>query len=346
MVGSAAVLGAASGTVKQRAAGAQGLRAFQCTKWVIVAAFSGFVLCVTACGGNRPPPTVDNTLVRRVARCIAAPRPVSDAAQAAMLNVPAGQAVVGSSAQERALAVQLSGAGSAPLFQHEQPQRIETLAAFRFDRTPITNQAFAEFVSSCGKVPPDVETITPSVWTDLAQRLGLSFTYAQIQRFVWPGANPHAERLAHPVVLVTHDDANFYCAWRGARLPTELEWERAARGTNGQVFPWGNRFDHAQVNTRESGTLDTVEVGAFSLSTSPIGAYDMGGLVFEWTDSTFEGEPNARVLKSNSWNRRGGQSRGAARTWRTETLRDVEVGFRCALSGNERATPAVAADSL
>lgn len=256
-----------------------------------------------------------------------------------MIGVGRGQAILGSTGPERALATQLNGAGSAAQFQHELPQRVVTLEAFRIDRTPVTNQAFAEFVASCGKVPPDTETITPDVWRDIAQRLGVPHSYEQIQRFIWPGAAPHSERATHPVVLVTHDDAAFYCAWRGARLPTEDEWERAARGTQGQMFPWGQRFEPSFVNTRESGVLDTVAVDSFDLVSSPIGAKDMGGLVFEWTDSLLREGGTTRIVKGNSWNQRGGLSRAASRSTRDQTVRDVEVGFRCAESGTERHAP-------
>lgn len=263
-----------------------------------------------------------------------------------MLAVPAGQAILGSSAQERVMATRLNGPNSAAVFRPEGPRRVETLSSFRIDRTPVTNRAFAEFVGSCGKIPPDAETITPDVWSDLAQKLGVGFSYEQVKRFIWPGAQPHAERLDHPVVLVTHDDAAFYCAWRGARLPTDLEWERAARGTQGQLFPWGDQFNPLFVNTREAGTGDTLAVGSFDLVSSPVGAKDMGGLVFEWTDTAYTPEPGARVIKGNSWNRLGGHSRAAAFAWRAETLRDVEVGFRCADSGATRSSPAVSADSM
>jgi len=267
---------------------------------------------------------------RRVARCIPAPRVVSDAAQGNMHGVPSGSAVVGSTPQERALAVQLSGRGSAPLFEHETARRVELVDAFRIDRTPVTNEAFSEFVGACGAPPPDRDTVTPAAWDDLTRRFGATLSFAEIQRFVWPNALPPPQREGHPVVLVTYDDAAFYCAWRGARLPSEIEWERAARGGQGQLFPWGQRFDPTKVNTREFGPGDTTEVGSFDLVSSPVGAKDMGGLVFEWTQTNAEGVPQTRVVKSNSWRQLGGLSRGAARTFRHEDIRDAELGFRCA----------------
>ena len=247
-----------------------------------------------------------------------------------MLSVPGGSAVVGSTPQDRALAVQLSGPGSAPLFERETAQRVEIVDPFRIDRTPVTNEAFSEFVSACGAPPPDRDTVTPASWADLARRFGATLTFEEVQRFVWANALPPPQREGHPAVLVTHDDAAFYCAWRGARLPSEVEWERAARGDQGQLFPWGQRFDPAKVNTREAGPDDTTQVGSFDLVSSPVGAKDMGGLVFEWTQTTAEGVPDTRVVKSNSWRQLGGLSRAAARIYRHQDIRDAELGFRCA----------------
>lgn len=311
---------------------------------------AAFATVVTACGGAQTVAVPVDDYGRRVSRCIASPRPISDAAQAGMIHVPAGQALVGSSPRERALAAQLSGPGSAALFSRESARRVEALPAFRIDRTPVTNRAFAEFVSACGSTPPDAETVTPARWADWAQRIASTLRYEEIARFIWPASAPHAVRQNHPVVLVTHDDAAFYCAWRGGRLPLELEWERAARGQQGQLFPWGDRFDPRHVNTRESGTGDTVDVASFDLVNSPVGAKDMGGLVFEWTRSTGDDAPNSRepktrVLKGNSWNRLGGQSRAAARSLRAEDIRDVEVGFRCASDAQARPPSTVAADA-
>lgn len=317
---SAGVLGAAGGWVKRASPGRIG------HAWLV------WLVAAAACGGKQAPPPERDPYAQRVARCFASPRPASDAAQNAMLSVTGGETVIGSTPQERALAVQLSGAGSQKTFEGEQARHIETVSAFRIDRTPITNRAYAEFVASCGKVPPDTEAITPELWAELATTLGVSFTYEQVARFIWPGVAPYVEREDHPVVLVSYEDAAFYCAWRGARLPTELEWERAARGTQGQLFPWGNGFDPSMTGTRESGNGDTTAVASIDLATSPSGAKDMGGLVFEWTTSPFSPAhaSEGRVVKGNSWNRLGGQSRGAARTARVETLRDIEVGFRCA----------------
>ena len=121
----------------------------------------------------------------------------------------------------------------------------------------------------------------------------------------------------HPVTYVTWEDANAYCQWAGKRLPTDQEWEKAARGTDGRIFPWGNEFDATKANTplrwQMIGSFgDTTPVGAFREGISPYGLYDMSGNVWEWTASWYKAYPNNKVasesygeryktLKGGSW---------------------------------------------
>jgi formylglycine-generating enzyme required for sulfatase activity len=248
-----------------------------------------------------------------------------------MLNVPAGLAVQGSLAQERAQARVDYGRGGERLFEDEAAVRRAYVAGFRMDKSPVTGELYAEFVAACGVFPPDAESITPAVWGELQKRFGLRHAYAELHRFFWQDRQPPRARERHPMVLVTQDEAGFYCAWRGSRLPSEEEWERAARGPTGNIYPWGNRYDPFRVNTQKRGENDTVEVGSLAQGNTSEGFTDMGGNVFEWTRTPWPGKRDMVVVKGNGWDGRGGFGRGAARNPLAAQVRNITLGFRCAM---------------
>ena len=134
-------------------------------------------------------------------------------------------------------------------------------------------------------------------------------------------------------MLVEHGQAAAYCAWWGkrygvrARLPTEAQWEKAARGERGQAYPWGPNFDPNLLNGFEAKFDDTLPVGSFSDAESPYGAQDMAGNVFEWTQTPFDGD--RYVVKGGAFSTTGGLARAAARHGRPANLRHVIIGFRC-----------------
>jgi len=96
------------------------------------------------------------------------------------------------------------------------------------------------------------------------------------------------DKAKHPVTNVSWHDANTYCKSVGKRLPTEEEWEKAARGTSGISYPWGENFDKAKANTRESDINGTTPAGKYEAGKSPYGVYDMAGNVREWTDNWYD----------------------------------------------------------
>lgn len=171
----------------------------------------------------------------------------------------------------------------------EGPQHEVTLPAYYIDKFEVTNLQYKQFIDATKRRSPD-----------------------HFRNRTFPEG-----KADHPVTYVTWDDAKAYCQWAGKRLPTQEEWEKAARGTDGRMFPWGNEFDINFANTPVRWAAlkvegDTTPVGAFESGKSPYGLYDMSGNVWEWTSSWYEAYPGNKritenygekykVLKGGSW---------------------------------------------
>ena len=142
-----------------------------------------------------------------------------------------------------------------------QPRHRVYLPEYWIARTPVTQAQYQAYVAATKVGAPDL----------------------------WEGGKPLPGLEQHPVVSVSWDDARRYCAWlteisgRPHRLPTEAEWEEAARGADGRVYPWGNEWDASRCNTAESGLEAMRPVGSYPQGASPYGVLGMAGNVWEWT---------------------------------------------------------------
>jgi formylglycine-generating enzyme required for sulfatase activity len=200
-------------------------------------------------------------------------------------------------------------------YDHEKPQRTVYLDAFYMDKYEVTNAQYRK----CKEAGACARPFDATYYDD-------------------------ADYARHPVVYVRWQWAKAYCEWAGKRLPTEAEWEKAARGTDGRTYPWGEGIDcdHAQYN--ECGG-QTVPVGSKSKGASPYGALDMAGNVWEWVADRYQEDyyqaapdrnpqgPNkgtAQVMRGGSWSEAPVNVRCAYRSWYMPDARYFNLGFRCA----------------
>jgi formylglycine-generating enzyme required for sulfatase activity len=256
---------------------------------------------------------------------------------AAMLAIPAGPFLAGSSLDEQARAYDdyrvTAGHDTARRrrwFARERAPRAVDLPAFLIDRTLVTNAAYAEFVADTGRPAPVIDEAT---W----RAQGFAQDYAtEVARFAWIGGAPPVGRDEHPVVLVTWAEAAAYCAWRGAvvgrprRLPSADEHEKASRGTDGRAYPWGDDWDPSRLNSAVGGGRDTTPVGAYPTGASPYGLLDAAGNAFQWTATPWPHAAGKQTVKGSAWDDYGGLGRAAAAHGRAPSIRHAIVGFRCA----------------
>ena len=208
----------------------------------------------------------------------------------------------------------------------EQPQRTIHLDTFSIDRYEVTNHQYQQFVLATGH-----------------RKSGPPSRYAKsISKMRGPN---------QPVVYVSWDDANEYCRWKGKRLPTEAEWEKAMRGTDGRLWPWGNQEKPNGANWArvQDGYDVSARVGAFAMDKSPYGVMDGAGNVMEWVadwyqEAYYRESPDKdppspefgtfRVMRGGGYTTTGGDVRITSRSKMVPDFRDETIGFRCAISGS------------
>ena len=200
-------------------------------------------------------------------------------------------------------------------FDSELPRHVASTGAYYIDKKEVTNKEYAAFLEDTGQEPP-------SHWED--------------------GGYPDGEG-DHPVSNVTLSDAKAYAEWAGKKIPTEEQWEKAARGVDGRLYPWGDVFDPSLSRHMKPEDAGAVGTGSFPPGASPYGSLDMIGNVMEWTDSWFKAyEGNdlqnsrygekMRVLRGGAWYRielAPIPSRAASRYPAEPDVQKISRGFRC-----------------
>jgi len=226
---------------------------------------------------------------------------------------------------------------------------------FWMDKTPVTVEQFSEFVKATKYVTE-------------AEQSGGGWTYVgtewkQTKKATW--RDPFAidskieDLLQHPVTQVSWNDAKKFCEWAGKVLPSERQWEKAARGIDGRLYPWGNAWDRNKCNSASwyagrdlwdyekdwkpwwekefpkkfAGRLMTTAVTEFDKIESPYGGGDSAGNVWEWCEDFFDETKDTRVLRGGSWGSVASLMRCAYRDGVVPTDRNDHVGFRCSQDG-------------
>jgi formylglycine-generating enzyme required for sulfatase activity len=190
-------------------------------------------------------------------------------------------------------------AGEYAIGRDPYSRRIVDVDAFELSRTPVTNEQYLAFVADTGHEPP-----------------------------------PHGARADdRPVTFVDWFDASAFCAWAGGRLPTEAEWEKAARGTDGRTYPWGDEDDPSLAAVGAGLKRGApAPVGAHPRGASPYGVLDLAGNVWEWTAN--EVHPGERGLRGGSYASPGLHwARCAMRSRSRPVRRQAHIGFRVARGG-------------
>jgi formylglycine-generating enzyme required for sulfatase activity len=239
-----------------------------------------------------------------------------------MVHVPAGDFYMGSRDSDDANAD-----------NDEKPMHSVHLDDFWIDQSEVTNEQFARFLNEEGNQEEDGVS-----WVNVEDEES-NIIYEEGQY------RPRNGYEDHPVTHVSWYGAQSYCQWAGKRLPTEAEWEKAARGTDGKIWPWGNDWDEDKVNAKDAGPGHTTAVGSYPDGASPYGCMDMAGNAWEWVADWYQRDyyqaapdhnpqgPNqgaSRSVRGGSWALPQGLNRCASRFGFLPWVRRDDLGFRCA----------------
>ena len=221
-------------------------------------------------------------------------------------------------------------------FRDEYPDKLIFLDSYWIDIYEVTNEKYLDFVLATGHRFALDETCE----TDKCREGNL-----------WEGASFSSRIKRQPVTQVSWFDADAYCRWRGKRLPSEAEWEKAARGPSGNLYPWGARppKKRASYGRKWRGIFTMTDVGAYSQGVSLYGVHDMAGNVWEWVDDWYDlkyynwrrkknprgpVEGEFKSVRGGSWVNHPDTLRSSFRRWSQPEVRFNDTGFRCAKDGN------------
>jgi formylglycine-generating enzyme required for sulfatase activity len=245
-----------------------------------------------------------------------------------LILIPPGAFIMGSDVESFYGTIVMSSVHAKP---DEAPIQAVGLDAYYIDKYPVTNAEYGEFIAATNHLPPRH----------------------------WDGSAYPKSLAHHPVVYVSWHDAQAYAQWAGKRLTTETEWEKAARGVDGRIYPWGNKFDSSKCSLSimqrsifdqrvgsSAPIVSTAPVGGSSAGASPYGVFDMAGNVWEWTSDWYlpyagnisknrdYGEKE-KVIRGGSWLEGQDETlrvytRCANRLHAPPNYKGSNIGFRCA----------------
>lgn len=216
----------------------------------------------------------------------------------------------------------------------EYPRHDVFVSNFYIDKFELTNGRYLEFVKATHhRIPQNPKNAT---------------------RNLWQGDTIAESLIDRPVINVDWADAQAYCQWAGKRLPTEAEWEKAAKGTADRRFPWGNvepTNKHLNFNQQWIGEKTLMPVGSYEAGKSPFGVYDMAGNVWEWVNDWYDAKyyekspaknptgpetGTKRVLRGSGWQNETPTVRIFTRVDSDPTIRNESTGFRCAMDARTK----------